>query len=56
MNCIICTIDIASLSLPEIVTLNSYVYTISYTYIVYDIVFYFDDIVHDILHDGLPDI
>ncbi len=31
-------------------------YTISYTYIVYDIVFDIDDIVHDIVYDGLPEV
>ncbi len=29
-------------------------YTISYTYIVYDIVFDIDDIIQDIVYNGLP--
>ncbi len=38
------------------ITFISYVYTISYTYIVFDIVFDIDDIVHDIVHDSLPNV
>jgi hypothetical protein len=37
----------------QIITLISYVYTISYTYIVYDIVFDIDYIVHDIVYDNV---
>jgi hypothetical protein len=40
----------------EIITLISYVHTILYTYIVYDIVIDGDDIVHDIVFDSLPDV
>ncbi len=40
----------------KIITLICYVYTISNTYIVYNIMFDIDDIVHDFVYDGLPDV
>ncbi len=38
----------------QIITFISYVYTILYTYVVYDLVFDIDDIVHNIVYDSLP--
>jgi hypothetical protein len=40
----------------QIITLISYMYTISYTYIVYDIVFDIDNIIHDIVYDNVLDV
>ena len=40
----------------QIITLISYVYMISFTYIVYDIVFDIDNIVHDIEYDNVLDV
>jgi hypothetical protein len=40
----------------QIITLISCMYTMSYTYTVYDIVFDIDDIVHDIVYDVQPDV
>ena len=39
----------------QIITLISYMYTISYTYIIYDIVFNIDNIVTIIVHDIVYD-
>ncbi len=38
----------------QIITLINYVYTISYTYLVYDVVFDVDNIVHNIVYESLP--
>ncbi len=40
----------------QIITWFSFVYTISYLYIVYDVVFDIDDIVHDIVYDNVLDV